>query len=490
MLIADGDIELGLSCVDAGAQGFLFSDELSPLRLQRALRSGLVRRRYQAATDLELGRERVRRLELLARAALALTSTPNIQELLNRAADFGRRLLDAHQCVVLFVEEQNWAGMQLGVSLSDKYADFRDFATLPRGHGLYRVVCRGNITLRLDDAQLRLHPAWRGLEGVGDSHPPLRGLLAVSLVGREGTHFGALLASDKHQGDFSPEDEGLLKQFAQLTTADLELRQVWEREAEIYAKLTRTNEQLERFVSAVSHDLRAPLRGVRQLASWIAEDLEAARNEEVLANLRLLTGRIERMQLMLEGLLNYARIGRTALTVAEIEPRSFLRETIELLEPPASFEISVSAPIPSFSTAVAPLRQVIQNLVDNAIKHHDRGGGQVAVSISDRGDAFELRVSDDGPGIPQKQHEAVFVPFRTLQAAHKEGGSGMGLTLVKRVVEQLGGAIAIVSKGARGTCFVIRWPKLRAGHVYETPSGRTLETRATNRGSGSRPHPG
>lgn len=223
--------------------------------------------------------------------------------------------------------------------------------------------------------------------------------------------------------------------------------------------LVRANQELETFVYVASHDLRAPLRGIANLADWIEEDLEGGIEGETQENLDLLKSRVRRMDSLLEGLLQYSRIGRRESRVETLDSGALVAEVIDLLAPPEGFEVVVTLSMPILATQRPPLEMVFRNLIANAIKHHDRSEGRIEVSCRNRGDTYEFSVSDDGPGIAPEYHEKIFGMFQTLKPRDEVEGSGMGLALVKRAVEHVGGSIAVESEPPRrGATFRFTWP--------------------------------
>jgi len=246
---------------------------------------------------------------------------------------------------------------------------------------------------------------------------------------------------------------GLAKVNEQLTR-ELALRRSAETELE------KRNEELERYAYAASHDLKAPLRGIDHLAQWIEEDLGEHATGEVRENVGLLRGRVRRMESLLDDMLEYSRSGWVDSETAEVDTVALLDEVVELTDAPAGFGIRGEGGLPRFRTAVSPLKQVFLNLVGNAIKHHDRTEGTVRVSARDLGPEYEFRVEDDGPGIPPELREKAFGIFQTLRARDEVEGSGIGLAMVKRLVESQGGSIRL-EQGAdgRGCVVLFTWPK-------------------------------
>lgn len=267
-----------------------------------------------------------------------------------------------------------------------------------------------------------------------------------------------IVASAIGQADL---ERGLIEQSRKRQLAEeRELAQALEIK-HINAELTRVNRDLSEFADIISHDLRAPLRGMR----YYAEDLEQAVAQGNMAAIRGLVERLRtqsmRMTRMLNDLLDYARAGRKDEIVEQVDTRALIEAIIASLPRPEDFVIVASGEWPVIETLAAPLDLVLRNLVDNAIKHHDRGAGRVELRGRIGDGRLQIDVADDGPGIPKAKHELVFLPFRTLGGSAAAGrGSGMGLALVRRVVEAVGAVISLDSDPvvARGTTFRISWP--------------------------------
>ncbi|MBL8473390.1 MAG: PAS domain-containing protein [Rhodocyclaceae bacterium] len=222
-------------------------------------------------------------------------------------------------------------------------------------------------------------------------------------------------------------------------------------------ELERSNRELDKFAYVASHDLRSPLQNIRLLASWIEEDLDD--REEVNSHLDLLKLRVQRMERLLEDLLQYARIGRKKEQIEEVDISQMVSEIFDLLNAQRKFELVLAGDLPKFETWRVPLHLVFRNLLANAIKHHDRGSGRVSVSCVDAGAEFVFRVEDDGPGIPEAYREKVFEMFTTLKSKDEVEGSGMGLAIIRKTTEEFGGNILAEPRSERGTCFRFTWPK-------------------------------
>ncbi len=238
-----------------------------------------------------------------------------------------------------------------------------------------------------------------------------------------------------------------------------ELQETSQRLMFVNHQLMRTNDQLEQFAYIASHDLKAPLRAVASLAGWIEEDLGDGKSPEVSEHLRLLRGRVKRMERLLQDLLTFARLGQEQVKVEKVDLGELVRSVETLQAPPEGMAVVPVGVLPVVETARTPLEHVLMNLVGNAIRHHDRPEGRVEVSCEPAGRFLRFRVADDGPGIPADYHDKVFRVLTTLQPRDSRETSGMGLTIVKKLIEDAGGAVHIEDNSPRGTAFVFTWPQ-------------------------------
>ncbi|NCA69317.1 MAG: hypothetical protein EOM91_04295 [Sphingobacteriia bacterium] len=225
------------------------------------------------------------------------------------------------------------------------------------------------------------------------------------------------------------------------------------------AESERRARDLEQFAYVASHDLKAPLRGIANLATWLSQDLEDRLTPEIAEQLALMRDRVARMNALIEGLLTYSRIGRVPGAAEPIDLARLLAETIDSLAPPPGFKVEVTSDLPNLHGDPLALSMVLGNLIGNAIKHHDRSEGLVQVGVQCAGERCEFSVADDGPGIPPELHETVFLMFQTLKVKDLQGDTGIGLALVKKLVEEHGGRIQLHSGPGRGCRFVFTWPR-------------------------------
>lgn len=223
--------------------------------------------------------------------------------------------------------------------------------------------------------------------------------------------------------------------------------------------LAKRNQELDKFAYVASHDLKAPLRAIASLSEWIEEDLSDQLPEENKHQMHLLRGRVHRLEALINGLLEYSRIGRTQIKVEQINLSELLTDVIDLLDPPSTFQINFALEISTLYGKRVLLSQVFANLISNAIKHHPRSEGHIQISARELGNCYEFAVADDGQGIEPAYHDRIFVIFQTLEARDKAENTGMGLAIVKKIVEDEGGKISVDSEIGKGATFCFTWPK-------------------------------
>jgi PAS domain S-box-containing protein len=223
--------------------------------------------------------------------------------------------------------------------------------------------------------------------------------------------------------------------------------------------LEERNLELDRFVHIVSHDLKAPLRGIANLSKWIEEDITELLSEDTRQQMELLRNRVYRMEAMINGLLDYARAGRTDAMIETVDVADLLAEVIDSIAPPPTFQIAIASGMPTLRTKRLLLSQVFSNLIGNGIKHHPRTDGSIRVSSQDLGDFYEFIVADDGPGIAPEYHDKIFMIFQTVNPQKNVDSSGVGLSIVKKIVETEEGTIRLESQIGKGTTFYFTWPK-------------------------------
>ena len=225
----------------------------------------------------------------------------------------------------------------------------------------------------------------------------------------------------------------------------------------IAAKRLRTsNRELEQFARVISHDLKAPLRAIRNLSEWIAEDLEDKLDAETRHNLNLLKSRVYRLENLIDSLLAYSRIGRSDSQLKKVSVAEMLEDIIDSLD--SGYDIRIEGQMPTFVTEATPLQQVFSNLITNAIKYSDRKD-IITISVAEQAKFYSFAVTDNGQGIAPKNSDKIFNIFNTVAAKDDTDSTGIGLSIVKKAVENQGGTIEVRSQLGKGATFTFTWKK-------------------------------
>jgi PAS domain S-box-containing protein len=245
---------------------------------------------------------------------------------------------------------------------------------------------------------------------------------------------------------------------AEIRTLNAELEQ---RVRERTAKLETVNKELQSFAYVVSHDLKAPLRAIAKLAQWLVEDYAGAFDAKGNEMVDLLVGRVKRMDNLIDGILEYSRIGRIVGQHETIDLNRLLPDVLDLLSPPSSIRIAIAAELPPIIGDKTRIQQIFANLIGNAVKFMDKPQGEITICCLDDGPFWRFSVTDNGPGIDPKYHDKIFQIFQTLKPRDELESTGIGLSIVKKIVEFYGGRIWVESTLGQGSSFVFTYPSIK-----------------------------
>jgi PAS domain S-box-containing protein len=236
-------------------------------------------------------------------------------------------------------------------------------------------------------------------------------------------------------------------------------KQAEERQARLLKELANANQDLKDFAYIVSHDLKAPLRAIGSISSWLRTDYLDKLDEEGQELVELLMIRVKRMEQLIDGVLQYSRVGREKEDIKEIDLARLVPEVVEFVAPPANIEVKIETELPSVWAEPTRIGQVFQNLLSNAVKFMDKPQGKISISCVEAEDYWKFSIADNGPGINQKYFGKIFQIFQTLTARDELESSGVGLSVVKKIVELYGGQIWLESTPGNGTIFYFTLPQ-------------------------------
>lgn len=361
--------------------------------------------------------------------------------------------LASHVCntpisyISLLTSDRQWFKSKVGIDLSEtpRSTSFCHYALLQE------EMIVANDTL--EDARFRNNPFVTG-------PPHIRFYASSPLISSGGHKVGTLCVMDIVPKQLTEDQKQALSMLARQVVANLELRLKQRQLEKEKQQLRATNENLDKFVHMVSHDLREPIMNINSVAEWLQEDLAAKDYSSLSENLGLIKERTCTMENMVQGLLQYAVVQVKDLPKEEVNVQSFVHGLLEEHSNYPDMTTHVSPDLPVFTTEKVLLQQVFANLISNAYKYHHTGTGNIWVDGEETAKQYTFCVKDDGPGIPPQHHHKIFGLFeRLLRDAEKAQGSGIGLATVKKIVEDKGGRIWIKSALGQGTTFFFTWPK-------------------------------
>lgn len=233
-------------------------------------------------------------------------------------------------------------------------------------------------------------------------------------------------------------------------------------------KLEKNNKELDQFAYIVAHDLKAPLRGISNLVEWIEEDLKGKVNSETDHNLKMLRSRVSRLENLIQGILMYAKAGKSKSNPEIIETKTFINEIIGLLHPPKNAIINLIGDWPTIETDPIRFHQVVSNLLSNAIKYNNKEQIIINIGCQCKGDFNEFYIEDNGNGIEKEYHQKIFHLFQTLESNQENASTGIGLSIVKNIIEEMGGSINLDSKINIGSTFKFCWPLKQTANLDKT----------------------
>jgi len=236
-------------------------------------------------------------------------------------------------------------------------------------------------------------------------------------------------------------------------------RQAEERQAQLLAAVEEANQELNSFAYVVSHDLKAPLRAIDSLVKWLVDDYGGQFDDAGRELVALLLGRVRRLHDLIDGVLQYSRAGRTREEVTDVNLAAVVPNVVSALSPPDRISVAVEGGFPVVRASRVRLEQVFQNLLSNAFKYIDKPQGRVRVGCAEEDGFWKFYVKDNGPGIAEKDQKRVFQMFETLQPRDQTESTGVGLAVVKRIVEMYGGRVWIESTVGEGSSFFFTLPK-------------------------------
>ncbi|AFY94876.1 ATP-binding protein [Chamaesiphon minutus] len=490
MLTGQGNEAIAVEAMKHGVRDYLVKGQLTPQRLVNSVTNALTAQKLQSQIDSQK-----RQSNLLASIMLKVGHSIDLAEILQAGVDGARELLECDRTMVYklnpdlsgtIVSESvlpQWSP-SLGQKIEENCFQGEHSHSISKYLNGHKVAISNIRAAELSPCYVEMLERFQ-----------VKAVLVVPILLREvspasaPTVWGLLIAHHcKTAREWKADELNLLDEMSvqmevAIQKAELVLdlqqtlakqqavdRQLRDRVIEIEQTnlrlslatnlLEKRNQELDEFACIASHDLQAPLRGISNLADWLAKDLDDKLPVENQQQLNLIQSRVQQMNALINGLLLYARVGRENVDPTTVNISEILREVIETIDPPADFKVHFASHLPTLTTQALLLKQVFANLIGNAIKYHDRTDGTVEILVKDRDYFWQFTVVDDGPGIAPEHHKNIFGIFQTLMGRDSNKGSGIGLAIVQKIVESRGGSVWLESALGEGSAFSFTWPKI------------------------------
>ncbi|MFK8183019.1 MAG: ATP-binding protein [Phormidesmis sp.] len=472
MLTGQGDEKIAVEAMKRGARDYLVKGELNTEQLYKSIQRVL----SQQALQRLVARQQ-RQQTLMASLAVRINQTSDLDSILQTATEGLREMLDCDRSIICqFDAEMNstvvaesvlpdWTA-SLGQDVQDTCFQANGAVQYLQGH---KTSIADVHTSNLSACHLKMLERFE-----------VKANLVVPIILNPGgpirtrSLWGLLIAHQCRSPREWMEDElrlmdELAVQFAiairqaefitQLESRAKALSDSNHKLAKTARLLKKRNRELDEFAYVASHDLKAPLRAITNLSEWLEEDLAGNISEDSQSYLTLIKSRADRLDRFIQGLLNYSRAGRENVEATDVKTQPFIQEILDNLLIPETLTLTQTGPSLTLHTQQILLQQVLTNLISNAIKYHDKPNGTVAITVEDTSPFVTFSVTDDGPGIDSQHHQQIFGVFQTLNSKDDIDSTGIGLSIVKKLVETQGGKISLQSAPGEGSTFTFSWPQ-------------------------------
>lgn len=238
-------------------------------------------------------------------------------------------------------------------------------------------------------------------------------------------------------------------------------------QAQLVSKLAITNQDLKDFTHVISHDLKAPLRGIASLADWFVKDYGECFDAEGQELLALIGVQVRRMSDLIDGVLHYSQAGQVLTSETLVDLQELVEEILVTVCPPPGITISVETTLPTILIERTQIQQVFQHLIYNAIQSMEELVGTIQIEHQDLGNAWQFSVTDTGIGIEERHFDQIFQLFQTLMPPDQSDGIGVGLSITKKIIELYGGHIWVTSQVGHGSTFTFTLPHNSSNEIHE-----------------------
>ncbi len=479
LLTGHGDETIAVKAIKGGAQDYLVKGRITSEGLRFAVDTAIQTANLRAKIEQQAQRER-----LILQITQQIRQSLELDRVLDTTVSEVRKFLQTDR-VVIFRFNKDWSGEAISESVAPEYISIlsKEIYDPCFGESYVQHYQKGRVRVVSDIDNKKLSQCYvdmltqfqvkanlvvpilldKGLWGLLIAHHCSTSRkwqqLEIELLEQLATQISIAIHQSELYHQVQQELAERKRKEAALRESEENLLQTNASLLEMTNQYKQRNQELDQFAYIVSHDLKAPLRAIGNISSWIEDDLGDKVEPETRTHIDMLRSRLHHMQNLIDSLLNYSRVGRTQIAIESISVADLLSEIISSLHPSSEFKIVISPMMPNLQGRKILLQQVFANLISNAIKHHHRSDGKIEISVQDSERFYEFSVTDDGPGIPLEYHDTIFAIFQTLESKDKNDSTGIGLAIVKKIIETEGGKIKLESQLNRGTTFRFTWLK-------------------------------
>ncbi|WP_299117773.1 ATP-binding protein [uncultured Winogradskyella sp.] len=401
--------------------------------------------------DITLEREQSLIIDMVNDVAKALLGKMDIYEIAWEITNNIAEYLDTKDCIIYLVDNEQNTLEQIaayGTKLtSDK--QIKDKIALPIGDGIVGSVAKTGKA-----------------EIIGDTSKDNRYIvddeirfseISVPIIS-DGKVIGVIDSEHHSKNYFTKEHLRTLKNIASLVAMQLksainlrEREKVELRNTALLDALGKSNNELQEYAHIVSHDLKSPLRSIDALVSWIKEDNKGKLDNVTIQNFELIETTLEKMEQLISDILLYSSIGSESKDENSVDLNALIEELMQILYVPENISINVLNNLPIVIGDKTKFQQLFQNLISNAIKFNNKAQGLIEVDVIEQKSYYQFSIKDNGMGIDKKYHDKIFKIFHALHD-NKES-TGIGLSIVKKIVDLYKGEIWLKSESNKGTTF-------------------------------------
>ena len=241
-----------------------------------------------------------------------------------------------------------------------------------------------------------------------------------------------------------------------------EIVEINKQKEELLNELAHQNEELSDYAHMVSHDLKSPLRSIDTLTAWLKEDYNDLFDENGKSTLTLIRNNVEKMDTLIKGILEYSAIGQNKTEIYNVNLNKLIDSITSAIGIPEHIHLTKHK-LPTVQGDKFRLQQLFQNLLSNAIKYNDKKRGEIEIGVEDKKRYWQFFVKDNGKGIEEAYFNKIFETFEKLE--NNEQSSGIGLSIVKKIVDLYGGKVWLTSKISHGSTFYFTLKKSLNGNT-------------------------